>query len=49
MLIALRRHRNQLPPDQLDPLVFIHDAGFDHRLDFGDGETAAGASPRRRG
>ena len=41
MVISLRRHRNQFPPDQLDALVLLHYACGDHRLDFGDREAAA--------
>ena len=41
VLVSLWRHRNQLPPDQFDALVLLHDAGRDHRLHFGDGEAAA--------
>lgn len=39
---SLRRHRNQLSPDQFDALVLVEDAGLDHRLDVGHGETPAG-------
>jgi len=38
---SLRRHRNQLPPDQFDALVLLHHPGRDHRLDLGDSESAA--------
>ena len=52
MLISLGRHRNDLPPDQLDPLVFEQDAGGRHPLEFGHGETppwhAFGRSRRLR-
>src|SRR6516162_9274801 len=40
MLISLRRHRNQLPPNQFDALVLLHHAGRDHRLDLSHSETA---------
>ena len=37
----LRRHRNELPPDEFDALVLVHDAGRDHRLDLRHRETPA--------
>jgi hypothetical protein len=39
---SLGRHRRQFPPDQLDPLVLVHDPGGDHRLDLGDSKSTAG-------
>ena len=41
MMVSLRRHRNQFPPDQLDPLVLLHHAGGDHCLHFGGREAPA--------
>jgi hypothetical protein len=41
VMISLRRHRNELPPDQLHALVLVHDAGRNHRLHLGHREPAA--------
>jgi hypothetical protein len=38
MLVTFRRHRDDLPPDQLDPLVFVENTGRRHRLQLGDGK-----------
>ncbi len=39
MVIALGRHRNDIPADQFDPLVLIEDAGRDHGLKLANGEA----------
>jgi hypothetical protein len=39
MLIALGRHRHDLPADQLDALVLVEDAGRNHSVKLGHGEA----------
>ena len=41
VVIALRRHRHQLPADQLDALILVHEARRDYGLDICHSEPAA--------